>query len=87
MKVTPEDYTNGRANDPDVIGIYVRVQYNDHETEQHFLVEDCCDEVGRVTGNLISQFGQIPSGAESQPLISGDTIGKLRSMWRAVIRA
>ena len=85
MKVSKTEYDNTMDNDTNAIGIYVQVEHNGTKSEQYFTVEDCCEELGRVAGNLISQMATIKDVSDVTVLSEG-TINKMRSTWRGVLR-
>ena len=83
-KVSKEDYDIDMANDPDLIGIKLIIEYDGNAVEQHFVIEDCNEELGIMTGTFITMLRSLQK--DSNQLVPEDSINGMKKKWRRVIR-
>jgi len=83
-KVSKEDYEADMSNDPDLIGIKLIIEYDGNALEQHFIIDDCSEELGIMTGTFITMLRSLQK--DDSQLIPEESISGMKKKWRRVIR-
>ncbi len=88
-KIEDEKYQAAKSNDNDLIGVKITVERGSRSVSQQYVIDDCCEDLGRVIGTTISMLASLRAVSESgnqERVLTDESIDKIKTLWREVIR-